>query len=485
MRVLTATTSFALTAVMTTSALAQNQAQPWLGDRRFGGGIGIRTGNFELHPSVAGELGYDTNFFQSSGEVTPDGVVVLIPSRFRPVFPDGTTFGANGVFNEPKVGAFRFRLTPSLTLRTLGAQRTEGDEGDSVPPKVNLEASVSASYNELVATDAQYADAVSDNRFISGDLGVAVDILPYRPWGLGLFGQYNRAVQPVNDPAAPPGFQRSTFRVGGAVKWRPAGGLLDWSLGYDLTYILFEDEIFSNFSSVGNNITLRGRWLFLPRTALLYAGDYGFLDYPEGGRVKPPGSPLSSQIGINGLVTNHLGALVMAGWKTLFFAEDAEFDSFIGNAELTWYPLPRPDLAPEAAGVGLSSVSIGYRRDARPAYLGNYVQLDGGYVEASYFFGGRILVSVDGSFDHLRRPESFFSNLIRQTAAFSENRMTLTGFAEYRTSDTFGVNTTLRYSGAITDQRIPVDNDPSNPLLPYDDFNFNRIEAWLGVRWFL
>lgn len=484
MRATIASLGFAVTSFIGASAGAQSQAQPWLGDRRFGGGIGIRAGDLELHPGIAGEVGYDTNFFQSAGLVTPPGMGVLIAPQYQPVLPDGGRFGATGVFNEPRVGTFRFRVTPSLTLKTLGPQRT-GEEADPLPPKVNLQASVSASYNELLATDAEYADDVADNRFISGDVSVAVDILPQRPWSVGITGQYNRAVQPVNDPAAPPGFERSTFRGGGAVKWRPGGGLLEWSLGYDLTYVMFEDDAFSAFTSVGHNVALRGRWLFLPRTALLYAGDYGLLDYPDGGRIKPPGSPLSSQIGVNGLVTNHFGALIMAGWKTLFFDQDAEFDSFVGTAELTWYPLPRPDLAPDEAGVGLSAISLGYRRDARPAYLGNYVQLDGGYIKGSYFFGGSMLATVDGALDHLRRPESFFSNQVRQTAAFSENRVTVTGFLEYRTSDTFGINTTLRYSGALTDQRIPVDTDLTAGALPYDDFSFDRFEAWLGVRWFL
>jgi hypothetical protein len=485
MRFLIASIGFALTAVIPTRAHAQSQAQPWLGDRRLQGGMGIRAGDLELHPGIAGEVGYDTNFFQGSGEVTPSGTAALIPPEFRPVLPDGTSFGANGTFYEPTVGTFRFRVTPSLTLKTLGQQRTDGDDADALPPKVHLDASLSASYNELLATDSQYADDVADNRFIDGDLRVVVDILPQRPWGVGLTGQYNRSVQPVNDPAAPPGFERSTFRAGAALKWRPGGGLLEWSLGYDLTYVLFEDEVFSTFTSVANTFALRGRWLFLPRTALLYAGDYGVIDYPDGGRIKPQGSPLSSQVGVNGLFTNNLGALVMVGWKTLFFDRDSEFDSVIGSAELTWYPLPNPDLAPDQAGVGLSSVSVGYRRDARPSYIGNYVQIDSAYAKASYFFGGSMLVTLDGSFDHLRRPESFFSNGTRQTGAFAENRVTVTGFAEYRTSDTFGINTTLRYSSAITDQRIPVDNDPSMLVLPYDEFAFDRFEAWLGVRWFL
>jgi hypothetical protein len=225
--------------------------------------------------------------------------------------------------------------------------------------------------------------------------------------------------------------------------------------------------------------------LFLPRTALLYSGEYGSLSYPNGNDIKPPGAPLSSLIGINGLVTNHLGAAAMLGWKTIFFGRDDEFDDVVGNLELSWYPQARPDLAPESAGVGLSSIGVGYRRDARASYIGNYVQNDSAFARANYFVGGLILITLDASFDHLRRPDSYFSNGTRQSAAFSENRISAMGFAEYRASDSFGINTTLRYTGALTDQQIPVENDTLNPRLPYDDFGFGRVEAWVGVRWFL
>src|ERR1041384_4737209 len=113
MRVLSAI--FVLSAAVVCSVPARAQSQPWLEDRRVGGGIGLRTGNLELHPGVAGEVGYDTNFYQSAGKVTPAGQVTAgIP-------------GSTGYFNEPEVGVMRFRVTPSLTLKTLGPQRTEGD----------------------------------------------------------------------------------------------------------------------------------------------------------------------------------------------------------------------------------------------------------------------------------------------------------------------------------------------------------------------
>ena len=82
----------ATSAFLTLSSIAAAQ-QPWLQDRAAGEGIGIRTGNFELHPSIAAELGYDSNYFQRAGDGTPS--------------------------EEPVVDAFRLRNTPSITLSTL------------------------------------------------------------------------------------------------------------------------------------------------------------------------------------------------------------------------------------------------------------------------------------------------------------------------------------------------------------------------------
>ena len=60
----------ATSAVLTFSSFAAAQ-QPWLSDSRYGNGIGIRTGNFELHPSLSAEFGYDSNYFQRAETEPP------------------------------------------------------------------------------------------------------------------------------------------------------------------------------------------------------------------------------------------------------------------------------------------------------------------------------------------------------------------------------------------------------------------------------
>src|SRR5262245_57512884 len=100
------TASFTLLGALTVTLRASAQSQPWIADRRYGEGIGVRAGDLELHPGVAGEVGYDSNYFQASGEAT-----------------------------EPEIAAIRLRVTPSLSLATLGPKRRAGDGVATLPPK--------------------------------------------------------------------------------------------------------------------------------------------------------------------------------------------------------------------------------------------------------------------------------------------------------------------------------------------------------------
>src|SRR5687768_15632117 len=106
----------------TAAAQTAPTQQAWLSDRRFGEGMGIRVGDLELHPGIAGEFGYDSNYFQRDG-------------------------GAD----EPTIAAWRLRVTPSFSLSTLGERRLGATPGR--PPAFTFRASAYASYNELFAAD--------------------------------------------------------------------------------------------------------------------------------------------------------------------------------------------------------------------------------------------------------------------------------------------------------------------------------------------
>src|SRR5579872_5350549 len=85
--------------------LSQPDSPQWLKDRRYAEGIGVRAGDLEVHPGIAGEGGYDSNWFLRSDKQNV----------------------ANGPPTAPVIPALEFRITPSLYLSTISAQRREGD----------------------------------------------------------------------------------------------------------------------------------------------------------------------------------------------------------------------------------------------------------------------------------------------------------------------------------------------------------------------
>jgi len=440
-------------------AHAQAQ-QPWLADRKYGEGIGVRVGDLELHPGVSGEAGYDSNYFLRSSEENP-------------------------------LSAYRLRVTPSITMSTLGAQRKEAHSGNAgAQPKLNFRAGAYLSYNELIATDSKYSSEFADQRHLDVGSDLLLQILPAGRVGGDTYLNFVRQGQPSNDPNTENAFDRDSFRAGAGVTWRPGGGLFDWRLGYEFLYNYFERSGYQDLNNYQNTVNMRGRWRFLPRTALLYDGNYTWVNYPNP-LAQNDGAIMRSRIGMNGLITTRLSLLAMVGWAGTFYDQRAgqapqQFDSITGQAELKWYISGGADVMnPSSAPVGLSYASLGYNRDVSNSYLGNFYQTDRGYVGLSYMLGGKFVTSLTAGIANLMFPDSYYAEPPQglQHAAFSQQRVDASVFGEYRFSNTFGLNATFNYDQNFTDVAIPVSQ--TNPDVPPDYLAYQRWQVFLGARWFL
>ncbi|HKO46397.1 MAG TPA: hypothetical protein VJV79_01655, partial [Polyangiaceae bacterium] len=305
--------------------------------------------------------------------------------------------------------------------------------------------------------------------------------------GADTYLNFVRQGQPSNNPDAQNAFDRDSFRAGAGVTWRPGGGLFDWRLGYEFLYNYFEKANFSNLNNFQNQVNMRGRWRFLPRTALLYDGSYTWVDYPNP-TVQNDGTIARSSIGLRGLITNRFSLLTMIGWAGTFYKQQAnqtpqQFDSLTAQAELKWYISGGADVMnPASAPVGLSYASIGYLRDVSNSYLGNFYQRDRGYVGLSYFLGGVFVTSVTGGIANLSYPESYFPSGAVQQSAFSQQRVDASVFGEYRLSNTFGLNATVNYDRNFTGVEVATSEDGSTRP---DALAYQRWQAFLGARWFL
>lgn len=429
--------------VVATLASHANAQQAWLSDRRVGEGIGIRVGNLELHPGLAGEFGYDSNYFQRAGGD-----------------------------EEPLIATYRFRVTPSISLGTLGDRRRGQNPGP--PPLLNFRASAYASYNELIAADSDYSEEVSDQRHIDVGVGFVADVAPQRPLGVDFSGDYRRVGEPSNSLEESLAFDRGSARGGVGVTFRPGGGLFEWRVGYDVLYNYFEEEQFELLENVQQTLSTRGRWRFLPRTALVYDGSYTFVRYLLDDPFLPQnGDILRSRIGLSGLVTNRLAFLGMIGWVATFYDGVPEnADTPIGQAELKYFIMPSPTIDPTAAALGLSAVALGYYRDVYNSYLAAFYTRDRIYLNFNYFFGGAVVTTLEGGYSFLRSPEDV------EFEANTQRRFDAKLFAEYRLSDIVGINGSVQYDVSAGP---PIRSIAGNQV---EDLDFNRFQAYIGARVF-
>jgi len=447
---------------------AQSDSPQWLRDRRYNEGIGVRTGDLELHPGIAAEVGYDSNWFLRSGQA--------------------------GVENSPVVESIPFRITPSLYLSTLSPQRREGD-ASAVAPAIAFRAGVNATYHEFINVSGHSSgpDDISRDRNVTGAADARLDILPSRPVGGMVSASYAHVVFPNEQTADPnQSYAQEDVTAAADIVLQPGSGTLDWHFGYQFAGAFFDNSIGGSFSNYTNQAYTRGRWRFRPRTALLYDATLGFTTYVNPTQAQESGlvssTPVRTRIGLNGLITDRFAVQALVGWGSSFYSNARgsvpQYDSVIAQAELKWFLAASPGIANATdLGLALSSIALGYTRDFQNSYIANFYQLDRGYLRFNYFFAGRFLMTLEGGVAGLEYPRSFFftPGQMARAAAFTDVRADATLFDEYRFTDTFAINTTLRYTQNFSNERV-LEAANSTALF---GMAWQRFEAYLGVRWFM
>ncbi len=444
------------------------QGPVWLEDRRLQEGAGVRSGNFELHPAIGGEVGYDSN--------------VLLRTHRDP--PAGSLY-TNG---DPQ-GSFRLRVTPSLTLSTLGAQRREG--GSVTESPITFRASLAATYMEFFGSDI-----VQKQRNVSAAVRAEMAVLQGRPVGALFHVGYTRLFNPSTIGNPDFAYTQNQLSGGAELVLTPGSGTLSYRFGYTFAANIYETSGSTQYNSLMHTGSIRGQWRFTPRTSLLADTTISYSTYTD----LAPGSPLvdstpiRSRLGIEGLLTPKIGILVMAGYGGSFFfssqttAPVRQFNSVIANARLTYFLSANPDSSETQSQLStfLSRISIGYSRDFVPSVIANQYGIDRGDITFDAFFSGRAVVSLTGAVSAISYPDipstAVLGGIIHP--ASTDVRPEVTLFSEYRFSETFGLNATLRYSANISN--IELAQTASGAAIPqYYDFNWRRFEAYIGARWFL
>lgn len=428
-------------------------AQQWLADRTLTQGRGIRVGNFELHPGVGAEVGYDSNVFYAP--------------------PDAT-----------QSSALRIRVTPSLFFSTLGAERTRNSTSNPTAlPTVNFRGGAALSYNEWVGLSG--SSRVSSLRNLGAEGQIRLEFFPGRTWQFVIADDFIRTIQPGDEiPAsgasAPRTFNRNFNTATFELAFAPNRGIFEFRLGYNFIVNIFDSGAYNYNNYMTHQASARMRWRFLPKTALLWEGYFAPMNYIDSSGATTglfSSYPLRTRFGLNGLLTEKISLLAMVGYHAGFFVGGDNVDTIIGQAELRWIIGPRADL------------KIGFLRDVQNSFFGNFYIRNRGYLTWSHNFGGRVLVSVDGGvglhqYGYVANRDgsrtTVGSGFDPVDGSFTAVRVDGTVFSEYRVSNVFGINLTLRGMSNISDVRLGqatgLDGQPGQSIA------WTRFEAWLGAR---
>lgn len=442
-----------------------NGMSNWVSAKRIRDGMGIRVGDFELHPGIGVQFGVDTNYFMRTD---------------KPGFLN----------SDPKATPV-MRLTPSFYVATAPSE----SKGGALPelPKVMAQAGAALSYNEF------FGQLQPEQRNVGANVFGRVDFLPGRPFAVGLNALYFRTINPNFSGNPDASFNRND--VGGGIDFtlQPGGGTLDWKLGYQVRAALFDQSQAVPFNNLQNEIFTKGRWRFRPRTAFLYDARFGFLNYTALNSTYNNlfnATPLRTRIGLNGLITNRFGLTAMVGWGSSFLntgnvastpgTPGVQYNSLIAQAEAKFYLGANPEAGEVATSAAVSTLAFGYVRDFQTSYLSNVYGWDRGYAQFEWFVGGgKFLVALNGGVGAAQYAPPYLSGGALASppgGAFTTVKPDATLFTEYRIWPTFGVNLTGRYTG-----EYPVSGNAQGGIASNGglfDVRYTRFEALGGARLF-
>jgi hypothetical protein len=126
-------------------------------------------------------------------------------------------------------------------------------------------------------------------------------------------------------------------------RYSPGGGRITTMLRYANTIDLFESASFSYGSSLTHMLTLDVSWKWLPKTALFFQANQGWVTYLSSNtKGKFDSYPLRMVVGLRGLITAKLTANVSLGYTNAFYSGGQSTSGLFGStyfdAQVTYHP---------------------------------------------------------------------------------------------------------------------------------------------------
>ncbi len=431
--------ALALVAVLGAAFAPAAVSAQYIADRASREGPGFKVGRLVLHPGLSLESGYDSNvFFENTNETD----------------------------------SFLLLLEGYLDVATEGSQRqTEGETNEGEPQKIQFRGGIGGRYYHY------FTDRVADN--VGADAHVDFAYNPSKMFSLQILEIFRRTVRPFADPNTPQGstisYGRNHNKASIAFVARSKSQVLEGRVAYTNALEFFDASIYGYGDNMTHRVPVNLSWLFFPTSALVYTFEFGHRQFlnPEQIEDSPTllsdSNRVSNMIGYNGALTERLSLTAMIGYTAGFFTIGQQYDGVIARVEARWRP--RPTI----------SLTAYYLRDIRPSFIGNYTTINRLHAATQFTLAGALQLGLRAwvSFDRSGLALSPDGTLLGNEPNRSDTRVYAGIFGEYRFKAWLAMFGEVGYLADFTDFEYSGTGALLDPAA-----NYQRFEAWLGLRVF-
>lgn len=338
-------------------AFAQEDVQigyaglPYKGSGESNTGVQIGEGTL-LHVGVGAEAGYDTNVFYANTDPKGSGIIRVLP------YAEIT----NATRNGPTSNALTFDLRGGFQYRHYTSS-------DSDVQKYS---------------DAWNPSAGASLSFGGGQVGFGIADVFARIEDPPYAGQMGIVAATI--------LERNNNQASAEVRWSPGGGRLTGTLRYTNMVDVFGAS-YQYANSVTNSLMLDVAWKWLPKTAIFFNAQQGYIDYFDNTSSKSNSFPLSLTVGVRGLLTEKTSAVLAVGYANGFYQSGGSTSGFLGNSYANLAVTVRP--------TQLSRVVVGARHDFINSVISNFAYQDAVYLSYIQQIAGRLALDLSGRYAHL------------------------------------------------------------------------------------
>jgi hypothetical protein len=348
------------------------QGLPYKASGESNTGIQVSDGML-LHAGIGVEAGYDTNVF------------------YAPSSPTGTPVGSSIV-----------RVMPYLEL--TNATRTGPVSHDiSMDARVGLQYRYYGSDNSDVE---RFRNAWMPNAGLSLGFGNGQQL------GLGIADVFARTEDPpyqsqLGTVSTPLIHNNNQASIEG--RWSPGGGRLTTMLRFTNMIDVYEAP-YTYANSMVNSLTLDVSWKWLPKTAIFFDAQQGYIDYFNDSTTIDPVTmtmipakvasyPLTLTAGLRGLLTAKTSALLAVGYTNGFYSSGGSTEGFWGS---TYAKLEFSFLFTQ-----LSRGVVGFQHSFANAVISSFSYNETAYLSYTQQIAGRLALDLSGRYQYISYEGTF------------------------------------------------------------------------------